>query len=118
MTNTLNTPVEALEFAYPLRIQRYSIREGSGGGGHFKGGNGICRDIQVLVDSQVTLLTERRRFPPYGLNGGEPGLPGENLCIRGDEITRLPGKGTFLFQAGDVLSIRTPGGGGYGSLNQ
>lgn len=115
MTNTLNTPVEALEFAYPLRIQCYSIREGSGGGGQFKGGNGICRDIQVLVDSQVTLLTERRRFPPYGLNGGEPGLPGKNLCIRGDEITLLPGKGTFLFQAGDVLSIRTPGGGGYGS---
>jgi len=114
MTNTLNTPVEALEYAYPLRIHRYSIRMDSGGGGHFKGGNGICRDIEVLVDSQVTLLTERRRFAPYGLNGGGKGSAGENLCIQGDTAIQLPGKGTFHFKTGDILSIRTPGGGGYG----
>lgn len=114
MTNTLNTPVEALEYAYPLRVQRYEIRRGSGGGGEYRGGDGICRDLQVMVDSQVTLLSERRRIGPYGLQGGRNGRPGENVLIRGREEIQLPGKGTFDFQAGDVLSIRTPGGGGFG----
>lgn len=113
MTNTLNTPVEALEYAYPLRVLRYEVRHGSGGEGRSNGGDGIRRDLQVLVDSQVTLLSERRRFPPYGLKGGLPGSCGENLLLRGSEVVNLPGKGTFEFKAGDVLSIRTPGGGGY-----
>ncbi len=115
MTNTLNTPVEALEFAYPLRVLCYQIRDGSGGGGQHRGGDGIRRDIQVLVDSQANLLTERRRIPPYGLQGGDPGSIGENYLIRDGEETRLPGKGTFELRAGDILSLRTPGGGGYGA---
>ncbi|MEA3441210.1 MAG: hydantoinase B/oxoprolinase family protein [Chloroflexota bacterium] len=118
MTNTLNTPIEALEYAYPLRVLRYEVRRGSGGGGKFRGGDGIRRDVQVLVDSQVTLLSERRCFQPYGLNGGEPGGLGENMLIRDGEQIKLPGKGTFDFYAGDVLSIRAPGGGGFGEKIQ
>ena len=114
MTNTLNTPAEALEYAYPLRVVRYAVRKGSGGSGQFRGGDGIRRDVLLLVDAQVTLLTERRRLPPYGLSGGRPGKTGENALIRDGQETRLPGKGSFELQAGDILSIRTPGGGGYG----
>jgi N-methylhydantoinase B len=113
MTNTLNTPVEALEYAYPLRVLRYEIRRGSGGNGKYHGGDGIRRDIQLLTDAQATLLSERRRFPPYGLNGGESGQCGENILIRGNEENKLPGKGSFELCKGDILSIRTPGGGGY-----
>jgi N-methylhydantoinase B len=114
MTNTLNTPVEALEYAYPLRVLRYEIRTGSGGDGKFRGGDGILRALQVLTGCQVTLLTDRRKIPPYGLDGGEPGQTGENLLIRDGKEFPLPGKGSFELQPGDVLSIRTPGGGGYG----
>jgi len=114
MTNTLNTPAEALEYAYPLRVIRYSVREGSGGKGKFRGGDGIVRDLQVLVDTQVTILSERRKNPPYGLSGGESGLCGENVVIRSGKEIPLPGKGTVELKAGDVISIRTPGGGGYG----
>jgi N-methylhydantoinase B len=114
MTNTLNTPIEALEYAYPLRVLRYEVRQGSGGLGKHTGGNGIRRDVQVLVDAQVNLLTERRERGPYGLDNGQPGKPGENVIIRGDEEIFLPGKGSFDLNQGDVLSIRTPGGGGYG----
>ncbi len=114
MTNTLNTPAEALEYAYPLRVQRYTVREGSGGAGRQRGGNGICRDIQVLEEAQATLLSERRRLPPYGLAGGAPGSTGENVLIRDGLEIRLPGKGSFELMPGDILSIRTPGGGGYG----
>ena len=114
MTNTLNTPVEALEFAYPLRVVRYSIRRGSGGEGRFRGGDGIQRDLEILTDAQVTLLTERRKFPPYGLAGGLPGAIGENILIRQGREIRLSGKGTFDLRPGDILSIRTPGGGGFG----
>jgi len=114
MTNTLNTPVEALEYAYPLRILRYEVRHGSGGAGLFRGGDGIRRDLQVLTDCQVTLLTERRVRGPYGLAGGERGQPGENVLIRDGKEIPLPGKGTIELQAGETLSIRTPGGGGYG----
>jgi N-methylhydantoinase B len=115
MTNTLNTPVEALEYAYPLQIVRYAIRKGSGGAGIYSGGDGICRDIKVLVDCEITLLTERRKFPPYALWGAQPGQPGKNILIRAGEETELPGKGSFDLQAGDIISIRTPGGGGYGN---
>ena len=114
MTNTLNTPAEALEYAYPLRVLRYEVRRGSGGKGQYRGGDGIRRDVQVLGDAQVTLLTERREQNPYGLNGGQPGIPGQNILFRDDEETPLPGKGTIELQDGDILSIRTPGGGGYG----
>ena len=114
MTNTLNTPVEALEYAYPLRVLRYEVRRGSGGLGHFHGGDGIRRDLQTLVPAQATLLTERRRTTPYGLEGGEPGAAGRNLLIRVGEETALPGKGPVDLQAGDVISIQTPGGGGFG----
>lgn len=114
MTNTLNTPVEALEYAYPLRVLRYEIRKGSGGDGKFRGGDGIVRALQVLTDCQVTLLSERRKVPPYGLDGGEPGQTGKNLLIRDGEEFPLPGKGSVDLRPGDVLSILTPGGGGYG----
>ncbi len=114
MTNTLNTPIEALEYAYPLRVLRYEIRKGSGGDGKFRGGDGIIRELQVLTDCQVTLLSERRKYPPYGLDGGEPGKTGENILMRGGEEITLPGKGSVDLRSGDVLSIRTPGGGGYG----
>jgi N-methylhydantoinase B len=114
MTNTLNTPAEALEYAYPLRVIRYCVREGSGGKGKFRGGDGIVRDLQVLVNSQVTILSERRKNPPYGLSGGESGQCGENVVIRSGKEIPLPGKGTVELKTGDVISIRTPGGGGYG----
>jgi N-methylhydantoinase B len=114
MTNTLNTPIEALEYAYPLRVLRYAVRRGSGGAGRYRGGDGIYRDILMLADAQVTLLSERRRLPPYGLCGGGAGQLGENLLIRNEEEILLPGKGTFELLAGDVISIRTPGGGGFG----
>jgi N-methylhydantoinase B len=115
MTNTLNTPVEALEYAYPLRVQRYAIRRGSGGSGRWHGGDGICRDLELLVDAQVTILSERRVLAPYGLAGGKPGRPGENVLIHDGDEHVLPGKATLVATAGDVISLRTPGGGGYGS---
>ena len=114
MTNTLNTPIEALEYAYPLRVHRYAVRSGTGGNGRFRGGDGIIRELEVLVDCQVTLLTERRSFHPYGLAGGEAGMTGENVLIRDGIESLLPGKGTLDLKAGDILSIRTPGGGGFG----
>ncbi len=118
MTNTLNTPVEAIEYAYPLRVLCYEIRTGSGGKGQFTGGEGIRRDVQVLTEAQVTLLTEHRRRAPYGLNGGHAGIPGQNLIIRDGVEIPLPGKGAWELKPGDVLSIRTPGGGGYGRSNR
>lgn len=115
MTNTLNTPVEALEYAYPMRVMRYEVRRGSGGAGRRQGGDGLRRDLQVLVNCQATLLTERRTHPPYGLDGGKPGQRGENSLLRGEEEIQLPGKGTVELRPGDIISIQTPGGGGMGS---
>jgi N-methylhydantoinase B len=117
MTNTLNTPIEALEYAYPLQINRYEIRRNSGGKGFHNGGDGIIREIKLLSEAQVTLLTERRITSPYGLAGGEPGVKGENILIHGEEEITLPGKGSFLLPAGDILRICTPGGGGYGVID-
>ncbi|MFM8320393.1 MAG: hydantoinase B/oxoprolinase family protein, partial [Chloroflexota bacterium] len=114
MTNTLNTPVEALEYAYPLRVLRYAVRRGSGGRGRRRGGDGIRRDVQVLSAAQATLLTERRVTRPYGLAGGEAGQAGQNRLLRGGAELELPGKGAIDLQAGDIISIRTPGGGGFG----
>jgi N-methylhydantoinase B len=115
MTNTLNTPVEALEYAYPLQVIQYCIREKSSGSGVYSGGDGIIREIMTLVDAQVTLLTERRRLPPYGLSGGQPGSPGENLVIKAGKVRAVKGKGTTILNSGDRLVIKTPGGGGYGA---
>jgi N-methylhydantoinase B len=114
MTNTLNTPVEALEFSYPLRVLRYAIRRGSGGKGRFQGGDGIIREIEMIAPSQVSLISERRNIPPYGLEGGQPGATGENVWIRQGEEIPLPSKGTFYANTGDVIRICSPGGGGFG----
>lgn len=115
MTNTLNTPVEALEYNYPIQIKQYSVRKGSGGIGKFNGGDGIIREMVMLTACQITLLTERRSHPPYGLAGGNPGECGKNMYIRNGIEYHLPSKGSFNLLAGDILKIYTPGGGGYGS---
>jgi len=112
MTNTLNTPVEVLELNYPLRITRYAIRRGSGGDGEFRGGDGVVRQYRFLEDAEVSLLTERRKYPPWGLKGGRPGKCGRNEL----DGKRLPGKVQFDAVAGQVLTIETPGGGGYGEI--
>jgi N-methylhydantoinase B len=114
MSNSLNTPVEALEHAYPFRVTHYSIRRGSGGKGIHRGGDGLRRDIQLLGDSQVTLLSERRLQGPRGAQGGEDGATGENILIRNRQEEKVPGKVTFDALAGDIISIRSPGGGGWG----
>jgi len=117
MTNTKNTPIEALERTFPLRVLRYRLRRGSGGAGRAPGGEGIERDLQVLEDCTVSLITERRVSRPWGLWGGEPGAPGENwLLPQGDKdrAERLPDKCTIRLQSGDVLRMLTPGGGGWG----
>jgi N-methylhydantoinase B/oxoprolinase/acetone carboxylase alpha subunit len=119
MTNTRNTPVEALERAYPLRVLRYRLRRGSGGAGRSPGGDGIERDLEALESCTVSLITERRVHAPWGLAGGEPGTPGEDwLLPSGDEARaeRLPEKCTIDLHAGDVLRVLTPGGGGFGSV--
>ncbi len=116
MTNSRNTPIEALEHAYPLRVRRYEIRRGSGGGGRHAGGEGVRRDIELRCDADVSLLTERRAVPPRGTSGGGDGARGENVRIdtAGNEH-RLPAKCTVRGTAGDVFSIRSPGGGGWGT---
>jgi N-methylhydantoinase B len=114
MTNTRNTPVEALEQALPVRVLEYARRRGSGGGGVHAGGDGVVRAIELLADATVTIIGERRRRPAYGLQGGGPGQPGSDTLQRGDREVKLPGKVTFVARAGDRLTIRTPGGGGHG----
>jgi N-methylhydantoinase B len=114
MTNTLNTPIEALERAIPVRVVEYAVRRGSGGGGVRPGGDGIVRALELLAPTEVTLVGERRRRPPYGLSGGGPGAVGEDTLTRDGRTVRLPGKITFTARPGDVLRIATPGGGGYG----
>ncbi len=116
MTNSLNTPVEALEYAYPFRVRRYGYRDGSGGDGRFHGGDGLIREVELLTDSEVTLLADRRKFRPYGLEGGEDGAAGRasvKQAESGEEI-ELPGKCSRQLKKGDVLRIETPGGGGWG----
>jgi N-methylhydantoinase B/oxoprolinase/acetone carboxylase alpha subunit len=117
MTNTKNTPIEALERAFPMRVRRYRLRRGSGGEGSAPGGEGIERDLEMLEDVTVSLITERRVSRPWGLEGGGPGATGENwLLPGGDEAKaeRLPDKCTVRLRAGDVVRILTPGGGGWG----
>jgi len=116
MTNSLNTPIEALEFAYPVRLRHYGYRTGSGGLGRFRGGDGLVREIELLDVCEVTLLADRRRFAPYGLNGGKAGKPGlTTLTESRVELPRqLPGKCSLRASAGSVLRLETPGGGGWG----
>lgn len=114
MTNTRNTPIEALEHYLPIRIRRYCLRTNSGGLGKFKGGDGIIREYEFLAPAQVSLLCERRRFAPYGLQGGQPGKKGENILISRGKKRRLKGKVSIEVKPGDILIIATPGGGGYG----
>jgi hypothetical protein len=110
MTNSLNTPVEALEYAYPFRVHQYSYRKGSGGNGLYKGGDGIIREIELLSDAQITLLADRRILAPYGLQGGSDAAKGRSL-LNG---TERPGKCNIEAKAGSRLRIETPGGGGWG----
>jgi len=118
MSNTRNTPVEALEYALPIRVEAYSLRRESGGRGRHAGGDGLVRAIRFLAPATATLTAERRRRGPYGLAGGKPGAPGRNVLIRDGAETALPGKTTLALQAGDVLRIETPGGGGWGEADQ
>jgi N-methylhydantoinase B len=116
MTNSLNTPAEALEYAYPLRVRRYALRPGSGGAGKHRGGDGIVRELEMLTDVQVTLLADRRSRGPWGLQGGEDGATGKARILRQDGTTEeLPGKCNTRLRMGDRLRIETPGGGGWGS---
>ncbi|QXD15839.1 hydantoinase B/oxoprolinase family protein [Rhodocaloribacter litoris] len=115
MTNTRNTPVEALELAFPFRIVRYALRTGSGGRGRHRGGDGLVRAYELLAPATVTVLSERRDTGPWGLAGGEAGAPGRNVLVHADGREEvLPSKFTRRLQAGDRLVIETPGGGGYG----
>lgn len=115
MTNSLNTPVEALEASYPMRVHRYSLRTHSGGDGLHSGGDGIVREIEVLADSQVTILADRRKHGPYGLAGGSEGVPGRTVIIRNDGTEEeLPGKTSVRLRPGERIRIESPGGGGWG----
>jgi N-methylhydantoinase B len=117
MTNSLNTPAEALEHAYPLRVRQYSLRRNSGGGGKQRGGDGIVREIEVLTDCDVTLLAERRLRGPYGLAGGADGTAGRTTIIRANgSVEELPGKCSTRLRAGERVRIESPGGGGWGEL--
>ncbi len=118
MSNTMNTPVEALEHAYPFRITRYGIRRGTGGTGLHPGGDGLRRDLMILAPARVALLCERRSNGPSGARGGADGAPGENVLIHEGVETRLPAKATFFVEEGDVVSIRSPGGGGWGAESE
>lgn len=115
MTNTLNTPIEALEYSYPFLVTEYAIRKESGGKGRFRGGDGIVREIKLLSDAEITVLSERRRNVPYGLFGGESGQIGENGIIRNGHYYAKPGKFHERLKENDVIRIETPGGGGYGA---
>lgn len=115
MTNSLNTPIEALEHEIPIRLRHYSLRRGSGGAGARRGGDGLRRDLELLTEARVCLLSERRVGRPCGGRGGEPGALGENWLRRGGTWRSLPGKASIDAEAGDIISIRTPGGGGWGN---
>ncbi|SNS49374.1 N-methylhydantoinase B [Granulicella rosea] len=116
MTNSLNTPVEALEYAYPFHVRRYAYRTGSGGAGQFRGGDGLVRELELLADAEVTLLADRRVFRPYGLEGGTEGAAGHAWLARAGEpqAEELPGKCSLRVPRGSRLRLETPGGGGWG----
>jgi N-methylhydantoinase B len=115
MTNSLNTPAEALEYAYPFRVTRYSLRPESGGTGKYRGGDGIVRELEMLCDADVTLLADRRLRGPYGLHGGNDGSPGRNLIVRLDGTEAvIPALGSVRLKKGERIRIESPGGGGWG----
>jgi N-methylhydantoinase B len=114
MTNTMNTPVEVIESAYPLRVLCYNIRTGSGGHGAYRGGDGLVREYRLLSDASVSILSERRKSAPYGLAGGAPGAPGENSIFREGSWNALPPKANLDCRKDEIVRIATPGGGGYG----
>ncbi len=114
MTNTLNTPIEALEFSYPFMVTEYSIRKGSGGDGKFKGGDGMIREIKLMSDAEVTVISERRKRSPYGLYGGKSGKKGKNILIIDGKTFNMPGKFNKFLKKGSIVRIETPGGGGFG----
>ncbi|QBI21016.1 hydantoinase B/oxoprolinase family protein [Egibacter rhizosphaerae] len=115
MTNTKNTPAEAMELAYPLRVRCYELRQGSGGVGAHPGGEGLVREVEVTTDATLTLQTERRARGPWGLAGGDDGAPGRNTIVRADgSEEQLPAKGTWTLHAGDRVRVETPGAGGWG----
>ncbi|MBV8550721.1 MAG: hydantoinase B/oxoprolinase family protein [Acidobacteriaceae bacterium] len=116
MTNSLNTPVEALEYAYPFRVRQYVYRKHSGGAGKYPGGDGLVREIELLAPAQVTILSDRRIFPPYGLQGGAEGAKGRNTITENGRLRELPGKCNIHAGAGAVVRIETPGGGGWGRV--
>jgi N-methylhydantoinase B len=118
MSNTLNTPIEALEMAYPLTVEQYEFIPNSGGLGRYRGGLGVRRRIKVYGNAVLSLQTERRRFSPYGLFGGEEGEKGRNTLIRDGKRIDLKGKVTLQLKSGDMIEIDTPGGGGYGNLEE
>ena len=118
MSNTLNTPVEALEYNYPLRVDEYALRDGSGGNGRFQGGDGLVRSVRFLTPVNVTVTSERRANTPYGVQGGEAGKVGQNQLIRDSDVSNLPGKFSRQLQTNDLIRIETPGGGGWGKKSK
>jgi N-methylhydantoinase B len=114
MTNSLNTPAEALEYAYPLRVRAYRLRRGSGGRGRARGGDGVVREIETLVPARMSLLADRRARAPYGLDGGQDGRPGRDSIVREGRPRRIEAKGSWELQPGDRVRVETPGGGGHG----
>lgn len=118
MTNSLNTPAEALEYAYPLRVRRYGLRNGSGGSGKHSGGEGVVRELEVLTESEVTLLGDRRTRGPWGLQGGADGKAGNAAVLRNDgSVQELPGKFNVRLQAGERIRVESPGAGGWGETD-
>jgi N-methylhydantoinase B len=117
MTNSLNTPAEALEYAYPLRVHQYAIRKASGGEGKFRGGDGVIREVETLVAARMSILSDRRKHAPYGLAGAHAGEVGRNVIIRDGQTTKVGSKGSWELAAGDRIRIETPGGGGFGKVS-
>lgn len=118
MSNTRNTPVEAIEHYLPVHITRYTLRHGSGGAGAYPGGEGIVREYEMLTETAVTVLSDRRRSAPYGAQGGRAGAPGRNTVLSHGHEREVPGKASLTLQAGDRLRIETPGGGGFGAASE
>jgi len=118
MTNSWNTPIEAFEHQYPLRVETYCIRPNSGGAGRHKGGDGIVREYHFLTPAEVTILSDRRERGPYGLSGGDSGEPGRNSLLRAGKTISIPAKARFEVRADDCVRIETPGGGGFGSVSK
>jgi N-methylhydantoinase B len=114
MTNSLNTPAEALEYDFPMRVRRYAIRQGSGGAGKFRGGDGVIRELELLTEAQVTILSDRRKTLPYGLKGGQAAKAGRTVLIDQDGERVLGSKESVRAKAGDRVRVESPGGGGYG----